>query len=287
MTMRRTLVFAVLWFEVLFVGASFAVADEVVLKNGGRILGKAVRVDGQVRVEMESGTVAFPETYVDRVIPGIAPVEIKARELRERRAWVESRLDGIDMADAQAVYAVVRDARASGFPEPEVRDLLGFVLGADPDHAGARFDLGEERYDGRWVTREEARRLEWRDHAEEMRVHGFVEMRGVWMTPEEADWKQREGEWEEQLYEMEVELADAERLVDARQSEVLELESRVAELEQELQIALDERDELEAEVEKLESVATRLRYEVHALAGELDACRRELADVPRPIGGEE
>lgn len=271
--MRRTLVLAVLWLDVLFVAGSLALADEVVLKSGGRVRGKAVQADGQVRVELESGTVAFPESYVERVIPGTPPAEIKARERRERRAWLQDRLAAVDRGDAQALYSLARAARGAGFPEEEVREVLGLVLGADPDHAGARFDLGEELYGGRWVSREEAHRLERRDHAAEMRARGYVDLNGVWMPRDEAEWRLQQRECAATIEDLESSLDECDLAVRERDTEALELAQDVSDLEAELEDGLSRESELLEEIEELENKLKRLRWEVHACAVQLEACR--------------
>ena len=173
-----------------------SLGDEIVLKSGGKLMGKAFREEGRVRVELEEGVLIFPEEVVVRIVPGISPAELKARMRQSRLDWVDQRLATAGLEDAQRLYSIAENARHAGFPEEEVRTVLGLVLGADADHAGARFDLGEVRYEGRWVTRAQARELAREDHAREMRSGGFILYDDEWLMPPEIDWREHQKEWQ-------------------------------------------------------------------------------------------
>jgi hypothetical protein len=262
---------AILWTAAAILTPSLA--DEVVLRTGGVLEGKAFHENGQVRIELETGSIVVPESAVERIVPGPAPADVKAAERTARLQHVTERIASVGLDDAQGLYRIAGDARLAGHPEDEVRSVLGLVLGADPNHAGAREDLGETLYDGRWRPQEEARWLEERRRAADMRERGFVQVDGVWVTRAEADWDEREAEW--------AELADAlEAELDGAAAESSDLAQRLAATEQELAAARAEALMLEDEVHGLECRVADLENRVGHLDGELGACLAELAAVP-------
>jgi hypothetical protein len=58
----------------------------------------------------------------------------------------------------------------------EARLQFGKVISLEPDHRGARRELGYERSEGRWLAHDEA-----------MRAKGLVLHEGAWMLPEEVE----------------------------------------------------------------------------------------------------
>lgn len=243
-------------------------ADEVILKTGGRLFGTAHREAGWVRVELEQGGVAFPESVVEAVIPGISPAQRKVERRAQRLAWLEARLAATDPANAQMFYRIAEDARRRGFPESELRVILGMTLGADPDHAGARADLGHVRYRGRWLPDERAEQIERRDYAREMREAGWILDRGEWVTPTESEWRHRESRWRAIVSEIETERDRLRRERDGLAALLTSTESELA--------------GAGARIRWLEGDVDRLECDVANLRGELGACELALASMPRP-----
>jgi len=204
-------------------GPPSALADEVVLKNGNRLLGKAFREGSTVRIELDEGVVGVPVSLVEHIVSGMSPAELREQERHERLVWLDWHVDRVDPGDAQALYRIAEDASRQGFPADEVHSVLGLVLGADPDHAGARADLGEVLYDGRWVSREEARRLADLAHDRDMRERGFVLHHGEWLKPQEIDLRLLEQSWRRALDRVEADLGATREALRAAEQDVAAL----------------------------------------------------------------
>ncbi|MBI4614606.1 MAG: hypothetical protein HY720_13430 [Planctomycetes bacterium] len=170
---------------------SLSPADDVYMKNGGVFRGKATPSGDEVEIDLGYGTIRVALADVDRIVSCPSPLEEKAAREAERKRLLDERLALAGKTDAQALYAVALWARQEKYDEGTVRGVLALVLGADPDHAGARTDLGDVRYGARWLPASEAERLEARDHAERMRAQGFVWFDGQWMPEGEAKWQER------------------------------------------------------------------------------------------------
>ncbi|MBI4565607.1 MAG: hypothetical protein HY716_13010 [Planctomycetes bacterium] len=151
--------------SILAILAGPAVADEVKLRTGGSIVGIAREEGDRVVVELPIGTIAVPRSDVIEIIPGrtlLHAYEEKFAEIQDRR-------------DPEAFYRLAQWAKTNGISR-HVEPLLQHVLSLDPDHEGAREDLGFVRDDGRWLTR-----------SEYLKEQGYVEFRGTWMEAEDRD----------------------------------------------------------------------------------------------------
>lgn len=249
---------------------STVVADEVVLSNGGRVLGKAFREPGFVRVEVEGGSMTFPESSVVEIIEGLSPMELREIERRDRARKLAARLTATDRFDAQALYGIVVESRREGYPEEELTALLGLVLGADPDHAGARRDLGQVLFRERWMPTAEATKLERRDYDDRMRARGFVLWGGEWITPTEETWRSLEEEWLREIRSARSERDDAIADAERARGEIADLENAVA-------AARSDADTYAAAAQKAEAEAEHYRCEAADAQSALSACESRLS----------
>lgn len=152
---------------VLVIGASSAVADSVILKNGGRIDGIASEKGDRVRIETEFGAMEIPRDTVHEIMKGPSKLE----EYRKKAAA----LADTDIAGHFALgqWALSHELTASARREFEKTVAL------DPNHEGARLQLGFEKVDGKWLAHDEA-----------MRAKGFILDGGQWITKEEFELRQ-------------------------------------------------------------------------------------------------
>lgn len=137
-------------------------ADDIVLKNGGRLEGRASRVGESVVVDTGTGEVRLAADDVATITKGPTRLDL----YRERLAATKA-----DDAAAQAALAAF--CAEKGLKDLERTHLLAAVA-LDPDQPEARRRLGHIRYEGRWLTEDEYRR-----------ARGFVKVGDTWLTPEE------------------------------------------------------------------------------------------------------
>lgn len=248
-----------------------------------------VRIEGDwVRIDLGDGVLAVPADRVESIQAAPTPQALEEARRARDRLWIAARLDGIDASDAQALYRLVLDARTRGVDADEIADLLGLVLGADPDHAGARGDLGEVRYGSHWITPEHARRLERRDRDDRMRRDGFVPLGGEWVRPEHVDWLEREAGWAALVEALETDLSRTRRSAAARESdlesalstcrgELGSLEAATASLRSDLSAAESGRADAESE-------ASHLKCELDSVRGSLSTCESAVAQCESALG---
>lgn len=175
-----------------------AAADQLVLKNGGRITGILIeRSATRVVMEVGPGHVAFPISSVDRIIEGRSPLAAYAERAarlgpQDREGWLELALWAKDAGlDTQA------------------HDCFARVLALDPQSALAQAALGNVLLNGRWLTPDEAHR-----------ARGYVRFEGSWLLPEEREDIQRERELRrEEARERAAEARRAEAEAAARAAE--------------------------------------------------------------------
>lgn len=140
-------------------------ADEILLRNGRRISGKAHKRPGGWEIRTDSGIVSF--------IPGDQVLEVQigptALEAYQERA-VEIAPDDVTARLALAAWCRDQGLDAQATMEYEA------VVEVDPDHVEAHRALDHVRHEGEWVTR-----------AAYMESLGFVRHKGRWVTEEEAD----------------------------------------------------------------------------------------------------
>lgn len=150
---------------------SAAIADTVVLKEGGRVSGHVRVSRTEVVVRIRPGMeVSFPKEQVKEII-----FEKTAHEKFKRR------IEKLAPGDAAGLYSLGLWAKAKGLKEEAAR-CFREVVELEPDHAGARKELGYMRHEGKWMLLEEA-----------MRKKGLVNYKGRWVTPEEKEQLEKEG----------------------------------------------------------------------------------------------
>ncbi|MEW6072372.1 MAG: hypothetical protein AB1726_07190 [Planctomycetota bacterium] len=164
-----------------------AAGDVVVLKDGRKIEGEVVRRTAtEVVVRTAAGEVSFPAAGVAEVL------EQKTRE-EEYRDRLEACQSGEDF------YRLGLWCREARLPQRAAK-LFARAIEIDPDHAGARQELGFVRHDGEWMTPAERDRRVAAATAAAMQEKGFVLHDGRWVTPEEKAHLekgevQHEGRW--------------------------------------------------------------------------------------------
>jgi hypothetical protein len=148
--------------SVLFL-AGAAWADEVFLRNGGKLEGVARQDGDRVVVEMKVGTVTLRASDVAEIVNGETPLHV----YRQRLARVQSN------PSVSAYFDLALWAKSKGLSR-HVNGLLERVIALEPEHAGARKFLGHVFHAGRWMA-----------ESERQAALGFVQFRGRWVTPEE------------------------------------------------------------------------------------------------------
>ena len=141
-----------------------AAGDVLRLKSGGVFEGKVTESEDRVTIETAHLKVTFYRSEVADIRYGPAPVEV-----------YRTRADKIETSDAEGWYQLGIYATGKGLYKL-AEEAYHKAVEADPDHGKARLELGYERLDGEWVTRDEA-----------MRRGGLVRFAGRWVTPEEAE----------------------------------------------------------------------------------------------------
>ena len=149
--------------------SSSALGDEVVLRNGHKIVGIQREEKDRVVVETGYGTVSLPREEVVSVTKGDTPLHA----FPVRRAEIEKSRNAEDFTKLAAW------ARENKMPR-YVGDLMKRAMELDPENAEARAALGYVRYQGRWVTQAEFRKEQ-----------GLVQEGGRWMHPLEKELAER------------------------------------------------------------------------------------------------
>ena len=144
---------------------SWAGADEIWLKGGGRIVGEIVERRAQsVVVDVGPGTVSLPMARVERIVSATSNLS----EYRSRAALLAH--SDVQGWIALATWAEDNDLRT------QARDAWRHVLAIQPSSVIAHQALGHVQYGGRWMERADA-----------MRAQGLVEYDGQWITPSERE----------------------------------------------------------------------------------------------------
>lgn len=126
--------------------ASAAVADEVVLRNGHRVVGIQTEERDRIVVETGYGTVSYPRDEVVSVTKGETPMH----------AWPVRYAEVEKSKNASDFVKLATWARENRMPR-YVGDLMRRAIELEPDNAEARNALGYVRHNGKWVLRSEAR----------------------------------------------------------------------------------------------------------------------------------
>jgi hypothetical protein len=121
-------------------GAPPAGADIIRLKNGARLEGKAQEQTGQMIIETdEGGYIRLHRDQVAGVSKGPTPKDLFLY-----------RLAGVEPEDVRGRYELGLWCRRNGL-YLEASDVFQQILDVDPDHAGAREELGYQRVGDEWL----------------------------------------------------------------------------------------------------------------------------------------
>lgn len=125
----------------LLVVPGTVLADEVLLENGGKVVGIARAMGEVVVVDLAFGTVTYPKSDVIEIVPTWTVMH----EYQDRLANIgeDCRMESLyDLA----LWAQARDLTRY------VNDLLRQVIALEPDHVDARALLGYVSFQGQWIT---------------------------------------------------------------------------------------------------------------------------------------
>jgi hypothetical protein len=140
-----------------------ALADEILLESGGKLVGKARRVGDEVVVTMPSGEARLKASEVRSITPGRTVFDDHA-----------DRVAALDAKDAAAHVALGDWCREKGLGA-DARKHWRDALALDADQADARARLGFVRYEDKWLTPDEYRK-----------ARGFVKVGEEWVPEDEA-----------------------------------------------------------------------------------------------------
>jgi hypothetical protein len=156
------------------------VADEIELRNGGRVEGKVVKVTStEVHVKTRFGLQTFPRRDVVRIAYKKTPTEEFA-----------ARLEKLDRRDVLGLLALADWAARQKLPQ-ETKRVYGLVLEVDPGNRTAHEALGHVQFEGRWMTRKEAEAARQAHDEADKLARGLVRYQGEWVTQEEKEGRER------------------------------------------------------------------------------------------------
>lgn len=182
---------------VLFGFTATAAADQILLKNGGRIEGVVVeQTDRLIFIDVGPGRLALPTSSVERVLQGtaaLAQYRQRAGHLAEHDVpgWL-----------ALAQWAQGRDLLT------QARAAFEHVVALDAQNAVAQRALGNVPMGDRWVSPEES-----------YRARGYVFYDGSWVTPQEARERAEAAALERARTEADARLREADARARAAESE--------------------------------------------------------------------
>ena len=184
-------------------------ADEVLLRNGGRLVGQVVhRTSNAIVFAVEDGQVTLPLAHVESLTSGPTPLGL----YKERAARLEAN-------DATGWLELAQWADGERLDRPS-RHAYEQVLRADPGNVAANQALGHVSVDGRWLTADEA-----------YEARGYVRFQNRWVRPEERDAALRERVLEDARESAREARLAAEAEVKRAQAEAREAEARAREAE--------------------------------------------------------
>lgn len=188
--------------------AAPVLADEIVLRNGGRISGRIVeRTEDKVAIETGPGLVTLPMSRVERIVESLSSLEAFAERAADLQAG------DVDGWSALARWAEERELLT------QARHAWQRVLAVDPRHPEANAGLGRVSLDGEWMSAEDA-----------YRARGYVSFEGRWLTPpeHEAAVRERAAEQAAALDAREADIRAREAEARAREAEARAREAEAA-----------------------------------------------------------
>lgn len=153
-----------------------AAADTVRLRSGDVVEGKVEDLGDRLAVDTQGGPVSVRWRDVECVLPGRSAAD----EYAERRR-------GVKDADAAGLYALGLWALRAGLAD-ESRTAFEAAVKADPEHAGAREALAQQKAGDAWLGGSKL-----------LEAKGFVARDGQWLLREEADLRSRQAEARREL----------------------------------------------------------------------------------------
>lgn len=187
----------------MLASASWAAADEVWLKNGGRVVGEVVdRRPTAVVLDVGPGTVTLPMARVEKIVTTTSALS----EFR-------SRAGRLAPSDLQGWMALARWAQANDL-RTQALEAWQHVAAVDPSNTVAQQALGNVFQAGQWM-----------EHAAAMRAQGLVQFEGDWVTPTEMEFRIRQRSAEEAAR---MQAAEADARVAEAEARAREAEARAA-----------------------------------------------------------
>jgi hypothetical protein len=242
--------------RVLFLGlalclSALARADEVYTRSGGRLTGEIVeRGPASLVVDIGIGRIELPLSYVDRIVPGEAPITVYRQRARALRA------DDVEGWMSLGRWAQENDLSAQS------AEAFERVVTQDPGHAAAQKALGRVNVDGAWMTVEES-----------YEARGLVRFDGRWVSPDERDAALAERK----------EAARRAREEADEQSRVRDTEARLRAAEAEARIAEAQARQQEAQARAAETQAASFLPVLPGFAAPYAAPYYDYAVVPPPV----
>jgi hypothetical protein len=171
----------------LVLSATAAMADEVVLKTGGRVTGVVQRLDdGGYHVTTAAGTaVRLDRSQVDKLVESSA----------EQNSYAERAHAAPDTVEAQ--LALANWCREHHLSDEASRHAER-VVELDPTNATARQMLNFRQVDGEWMTREQlmqSRGMVWFEGKYRTRQEIAIRERGEKLKQAEVHWKHEIKQW--------------------------------------------------------------------------------------------
>ena len=197
-------------------------ADEVYTRSGGHLTGEIVeRGPRSLVVDIGIGRVELPLSYVDRIVPGEAPITAYRRRAQELPA-----------DDVHGWLSLGRWARENDLGAQSA-EAFEHVVSRDPDNPAAQKALGRVNVGGAWMTIEES-----------YEARGLVRFDGRWVSPDERDaslaeraeaWRRAREASDEQARVRETEArlraAEAEARIAEAQAREQEAQAHAAEIQ--------------------------------------------------------
>ena len=142
-----------------------ATADEIQLTNGRKLTGNVTKKDAnKVTIEVGAGTITLDAKDVTSINPG----KTALNEYDDR--WKDLQAS----TKPAELYALLQWAKSKGLTRHSVT-LANKILALDPEHAGARAELGHEKIGGKWLNFEQAQESK-----------GLVKVDERWVTKAEV-----------------------------------------------------------------------------------------------------
>lgn len=160
----RTMMLVVILLLILLCGRPVT-ADTIHLANGGKVEGEIIkRTDEKVTIRTKYGLQTIDVLDIDRIEEGSS----------ERQEYEQKKAD-LDESDAEGNYKLGIWCKEKGL-EKEAEAQFEKTIELNPDHEGARKELGYQKHGDEWLTEDEV-----------MEKKGNRKWQGQWVSAEEYD----------------------------------------------------------------------------------------------------